>query len=311
MADSLTTVPEARPAQGTATLRSVVQNLPGVLRLHQWSKNLLILVPLFISQPIGPQDVLAAALAFLAFSLTASGGYILNDLVDLSADRNHRTKRLRPFASGAVPVALGLVLVPVLLAGAAAIALQLPRDFGFLLAVYFVATCAYSFRLKRMLMIDIVVLGCLYAMRVIAGGAAIDAVISEWLTAFSLFFFMCIALVKRFTELAGLDASINERARNRSYRTEDLPVLLSLAAASGFSAVTIFMRYIGSDEILKFYTYPDRLWFITPILIYWLARLLLLANRLKVPDDPVIFAMRDSKSILCGVMAAGLILWAA
>lgn len=285
------------------------------MRLHHWSKNTLVFVPLLIIHDFTTENVADACIAFLAFSLAASGTYVLNDLHDADADRLHPEKRNRPFASGALSRRTAYLLSPLLLLLAFGLALLLPIGFAVTLAAYVVAATAYTWIVKRMLGLDIVVLGCLYALRVVAGDEAtgtdaIGADSSEWMLGFSIFFFLSLAIVKRYTELSFLVKAGKDRAPNRAYRVEDLRILIPLAAASAFNAVTIFARYIGSDDLLDTYSQPQILWLVVPILIYWLIRLMLLANRLKIQDDPVVFALRDPKSLLCGCVTALLLVWA-
>lgn len=198
----------------------------------------------------------------------------------------------------------------VLLVAALSIASFLPLEFLAMLAIYYCATTLYTLVIKKMLGLDVVVLALLYALRVIAGDAAIGSDSSEWLIAFSLFFSLALALIKRFTELSYLMESGARRVPSRAYKVEDLQVMVPLAAAAGFSAITIFVRFIGSDEVTFNFSRPERLWYIAPVLIYWMIRLMLLANRLRIQDDPVLFATSDSKSLLCGLLIFLLLLWA-
>ncbi|WP_182911889.1 UbiA family prenyltransferase [Sphingomonas cavernae] len=281
-----------------------------LMRVHHWQKNILVFVPMLVSREFGMASLGASITAFLAFSLAASSAYVLNDLIDAEADRLHQFKRERPIARGAISRAVAIGLILGLAVAAFAVAALLPIEFVVVLGVYYCATCLYSVIVKRMLGLDVVVLALLYTLRVIAGDEAIGSDSSEWIIAFSLFFFLALALVKRFTELSYLLDAGGTRAPSRAYRVEDLRVMVPLAAASGFSAITIFTRFIGSEDVLLTYSHPERLWYIAPVLIYWLIRLMLLANRLKVRDDPVVYATGDLKSLLCGGAVAGILVWA-
>ena len=169
---------------------------------------------------------------------------------------------------------------------------------------------AYSLTLKRRLMVDIVVLAMLYTTRVIAGAAALPVVPSEWLLAFSMFIFTCLALVKRYVELAlRIDKELPDPS-NRNYRLVDLPIIGALAAASGFNAVTIFALYVSSSAVKDLYRHPDLLWLICPILLYWLSRMVVLAHRRVVDDDPIVFALRDRNSYVCVVAMVVIVLLA-
>lgn len=278
------------------------------LRIHQYAKNVLIFVPLLTAHDFTLLPVLSALLAFVAFSVCASSVYLLNDLIDLRADRQHPTKQNRPFACGAIPLSHGVIAIPVLLVIAYICAVLTSLLFTVVLTAYFVLTLAYSFTLKRRLMVDIVVLATLYTTRVIAGAAAILVVPSEWLLAFSMFIFTCLALVKRYVELAlRIDKELPDPS-NRNYRLVDLPIIGALAAASGFNAVTIFALYVSSPTVGALYRHPQLLWLLCPILMYWLSRMVILAHRRVLDDDPIVFALRDRNSRVCGAFMLAIVL---
>jgi 4-hydroxybenzoate polyprenyltransferase/phosphoserine phosphatase len=280
------------------------------LRIHQYAKNALIFVPLLTAHAYTLRSLSSALLAFIAFSLCASSVYLLNDLIDLQADRQHPTKQARPFACGAVPIQHGVIAIPILLAVAYVCAALTSLLFTAVLSAYFALTSAYSFTLKRKLLVDIVVLATLYTTRVIAGAAAILVVPSEWLLAFSMFIFTCLALVKRYVELAlRIDKELPDPS-NRNYRLIDLPIIGALAAASGFNAVTIFALYVSSPAVTGLYRYPALLWLLCPILMYWLSRMVILAHRRIIDDDPIAFALRDRNSHLCGAFMIAIVLLA-
>lgn len=273
-------------------------------RLHQWAKNALVFVPVLTSHRFDVATILAAIGAFLAFSLTASAVYIVNDLADLDADRKHPTKKNRPLAAGTipilttVPVAIGLLIV------ACGIALAINPRFAAVLFGYFVLTTAYTFHFKRKMLLDVVVLATLYTLRVVGGMAAISVDVSEWLLAFSMFVFASLALVKRYIELATrLDADLPDPS-NRNYRKSDLGVIMALAAATGFNAVTVFALYISSDTVRQLYRHPQVLWFVCPTLLYWLGRTLMLADRRLMDDDPILFALKDRTSLVAFALIA-------
>jgi 4-hydroxybenzoate polyprenyltransferase/phosphoserine phosphatase len=269
-----------------------------LLRLHQWAKNALVFVPIFASHRFDFGSAAEATIAAIAFSLAASSIYILNDLVDLDADRRHRSKRHRPLAAGTVSVRQAMIVSPVLFVGALAIGSLVSIAFVAVLLVYLAATTAYTFYLKRKMMVDIVTLASLYTLRVIGGTVAIGAVPSEWILAFSMFIFTALALIKRYVELsARVDVGLPDPT-NRDYRKTDLNVLGALAAASGFNAVTVFALYISSDTVHRLYRHPHALWLICPILLYWVGRALIMAERRHMDDDPILFAIKDRNSIL-------------
>lgn len=277
-----------------------------VLRIPQWSKNLLVFLPALITHAFDREALTAAALAFVAFCLTASATYIFNDINDRESDRAHDRKRHRVFADNQMEPRTGYALIFVLLAAAGFLAAQLPLEFGFVLLFYIGSSVAYTVLFKRMLGIDVVVIACLYVLRVIAGDEAIGAQFdgidsSGWILGFSCLFFLSLALVKRCSELAVLRAQTGANMAGRSYRVEDYPVLLALAAASAMASMAILMRYIGSADVAENFSRPQVLWLIVPLLVYWLVRVILLANRGQITEDPVIFTLRDSKSQICTV----------
>jgi 4-hydroxybenzoate polyprenyltransferase len=268
------------------------------LRVHQYAKNALVLVPLLTAHRFDLYSIRHAVVAAVAFSFCASAVYIINDLADLDADRAHLTKRNRPLASGAIRPIDGILAVPALLAAAVGLALSVSLPFLEILLGYLALSTAYTFVLKKKIMIDVVTLALLYTIRVWAGTVAIDVTISEWLLAFSLFIFFALALVKRYTELtARQDAELPEDLTSRNYQYNDLTIMGALAAASALNAITIFILYISSDAVRTLYRHPEFLWLICPILLYWLSRILVLVHRRLMPHDPVIFALTDSVSL--------------
>lgn len=275
------------------------------LRPHQWAKNILLFVPLYFAHEYDDWSlVFSAGMAFLAFSFCASSIYILNDLVDLPADRRHRTKRNRPLAAGTLGIPEGLLLMVVAFSLSIFLAVRFvnPTFIGVLLG-YVALTTLYSFVLKRMLIVDVLMLASLFTYRVMAGSVAVQVSLSFWLLAFSIFFFTSLAFVKRYSELVQLRQS-NERAlRGRNYRVDDIPLVTSIGPAAGLLAVLVFALYINSPSILTYYSTPEALWGICLILVYWVTRIWFLAGRDEMHDDPVLFAVRDRVSILCGILS--------
>lgn len=278
-----------------------------LLRVHQWSKNALIFVPLITAHQFDPQSILHALMAFIAFSLAASGIYLINDLADLDADRRHLTKRNRPLAAGVISLVNAMAAAPVLVIASVVLAFLTTPMFGCALLGYLALTTAYTFVLKRKMMIDVVTLATLYTLRVIGGGLATSVPVTEWLLAFSIFIFLSLALMKRYIELAGrLDNNLPD-ATNRNYRKVDLDIVAALGAASSFNAVTVFALYVSSDQVRMLYTRPQLLWVICPILLYWTGRILMLAHRRVVDEDPITFAIKDRISLIT-VAAIGAVL---
>jgi 4-hydroxybenzoate polyprenyltransferase len=275
------------------------------LRVHQWLKNLLIFVPLLASgRAREPLLVAQAGIAFVSFCLLASAVYLINDMIDLQSDRLHPTKRNRPFASGALPVAAGMAAVPILVVGSIGIAALLPPLFFVALLSYAAVTTIYSFFLKRQVIVDIMLLAGLYTMRILAGSAATDIKPSFWLLAFSMFIFLCLAMTKRYSELRqAIDH--DKMLSGRGYLPSDLPVVLALGSASGLVSVLILALYTQSLIVPETYPAPEWIWLVPPLLLYWVARLWMKAGRGEIDDDPVLFAAKDWQSLtIAGIMAA-------
>lgn len=267
------------------------------LRVYQWLKNLLVLVPLLTAHRfLDPASLVDAGIAFLAFGLCASGVYLLNDLLDLTPDRMHPRKRKRPFAAGTLPLLHGLLVAPLITLMGFALALLCSVEFTVVLLCYYVMTLSYSLQLKRIVMIDVVLLAALYTVRIIGGTVAIGSELSFWLLAFSMFVFLSLAMLKRYTELASALANGKQLAQGRGYSVADLPLVQSLGAAAGYIGVLVFALYINSPESLELYRHPKVLWLLCPMLLYWISRMWIVAHRGNMHDDPIVFAATDRGS---------------
>jgi 4-hydroxybenzoate polyprenyltransferase/phosphoserine phosphatase len=267
------------------------------LRPHQWLKNLLLFMPLVAAHRLAePALVAQVTLAFVAFSLCASSVYLLNDLMDLPADRAHPRKRERPFASGAASAKVGALLIPALLAVAFGIAASLSGALAVALAVYFACTFAYSLWLKGKVMIDVLLLAALYTLRILAGAAAVAIEPSFWLLAFSMFVFLSLAMVKRYAELFDLKRSGIEAAQGRGYMVMDLATIQAQGAAAGYCAVLVLALYINSGDVHAHYAHPQAIWLLCPLLLYWISRMWQKAGLGVMHDDPMIFALKDRVS---------------
>lgn len=269
------------------------------MRVHQWLKNLLLFFSLLTAhQWHQPRQLLAAGIGFLAFCLSASAIYLVNDLLDLPADRRHPHKRRRPFAAGEIPLAHALPLISLLLIGAMLLATRLPEPFFWVLLVYIGVTSAYSLYLKRVVLVDVVTLAGLYTLRVVAGAAAIDVAPSFWLLSFSMFIFLSLALVKRYAELRALPPRRSAAPRGRDYSHTDIAILHSMGTASGFLSIVVFALFINSPELARDYAHPEALWFLCPVLLYWIGRIWVKAGRGEMNEDPLLFAVYDRTSRL-------------
>jgi len=282
--------------------RAGVRDYLEAMRPHQWLKNVLVFLPMLAAHALDLVTALQAVLAFVAFSLVASATYILNDLLDLSADRAHPRKCQRPFASGRVRLIHGTWMVPVLGAAGALTALAGGLQLFGVLLVYAIVTVLYSVKLKRLAMVDICTLAVLYTLRVLAGSAATAIPSSLWLLAFSTFFFFSLAAVKRYAELIDGAASGKVIAAGRGYHVDDRAIVGNIMVSSGLVSVLVLALYANSEPVQMLYRHPEFLWGVCLVLLFWTNRVALLTHRGQMHDDPVVFAMRDRISLACGAV---------
>jgi 4-hydroxybenzoate polyprenyltransferase len=269
------------------------------LRAHQWLKNVLVFAPMIAAHQFTFITFSQSVLAFIAFSLIASSAYVLNDLLDLSADRAHPRKRNRPLASGALALGHGALMAPALFLLGFMAALSLGLEFALVMLGYYSITTAYSVYLKRLIIIDVCTLAGLYVMRIAAGGVATNIPLSVWLLAFAMFFFFALAAVKRQTELVDGVATGNPTAQGRGYEAGDLLIFANMATASGYVSVLVLALYLNSPAVLDLYSAPATLWGICLVILYWLSRMIMVAHRGHMHDDPVVFAAKDRTSLIC------------
>ncbi len=280
------------------------------LRLHQWLKNLLVFIPLVMAHRFLDLDLLGKSfLAFLGFGLCASSVYVVNDLLDLPSDRHHPRKRLRPFAAGDLSLFWGLGLAPFLLCLSLLVSLLLPLSFLGILAIYYVLNLSYSFYLKRIVLLDVIVLAGLYTLRVMAGSTSISIWPSSWLLAFSTFIFLSLALVKRYAELVIMEAESGV-VQVRGYQIVDKELLASFGSGSGYVAVLVLAIYISSGIAEIHYTRHYLVWLLCPLLLYWISYIWLMAHRGTVHDDPLVFTIRDRVSRIVLLLATVVLLLA-
>ncbi len=275
---------------------AVVRYLKAI-RLHQWLKNSLLFVPLLTAHEwSNPVALLNCAAAFLAMGFCASSIYIVNDLLDLESDRCHYAKRTRPFAAGTISMANGLLLHVMLLAAGLIVAWQVSLQFLQIVGVYLAITMAYSLVLKRKLLIDTIALAGLYTLRVIAGAVAIGVEVSFWLLAFSMFMFLSLALVKRYTELADVEADKLRSIKGRAYKALDTGNVFSMGVSCGYISVLVLALFINDPDVASRYTHARVLWLLCVLILYWISRIWMLAGRNEVDDDPIVFALKDTGS---------------
>ncbi len=273
-------------------------------RVHQWVKNALLFVPLLLDHKLANMGlVLATLLGFLSFSLMASATYVINDLLDLEADRAHPKKSKRPFASGELSVATGFGMALLFFSISFFLLFFLPPLFAFVALVYLVSTLIYSFHIKTMVILDACLLAGLFTIRVIGGTVLIDANWSFWLLAFSMFFFLSLAFTKRASELNGLIERKGKSTAGRGYIVEDMALVVSMGVSSGYIAVLVVAFYINSDKVKGMYASPEVLWLICPLLLYWVGRMWMKTVRGEMNEDPIVFAIKDRISHLTAVVS--------
>lgn len=296
-----------------ASAENSVKQLIKALRLHQCAKNLLIFLPLLLARQFTQSHLLLTTLlGFIIFCFTASSAYLLNDLLDLNADRSHIKKQCRSFASGQLSPLIGIVTAFLLLAGSLLLSwLFLPIDFTLTLFIYYLLTLTYSFKLKQLLLIDVFALATFYVIRIFSGMTLLSAPYSFWLLLFSFFFFMSLAFMKRYSEIILQSEESKHVIAGRAYRSDHHQEIKLFGLCSGFSAVIIFTLYIQSSESALMYHHNTLLFLIFPLLLYWILRAWLLAIDGKMHDDPVVFALKDRVTYIIATLIFVLTLLAA
>lgn len=287
--------------------RNNVTDYIKAIRAYQWLKNLLIFIPIITSHSFNSLNLMLLTInAFFAFSMIASSGYIVNDLLDLNSDRIHPRKRFRPFASGRLSIRSGVALFLILFSVGVFVASRLNYPFFITILIYFITSLSYSLYFKKIALYDVFILALLYSIRVIAGGLVSDISISFWLIAFSTFLFLSLAFVKRYSELMNIKTNTDLKERGREYFVSDLNLLQIMGIVSGFMSVVVFALYIDSPEVIRLYTHPQILWGISLLFLFWISRIWIITNRGEMTDDPILFAVKDVKSyfifIMIGVM---------
>ena len=300
-AKQLTAIEKKFPLKNKISFKIILK----AIRVHQWVKNLLIFSALILSHSWFDSHALQSIVfAFFSFCFAASAIYLINDLIDLEADRKHQTKKHRPLASGILPIQWAIIIVPILLFFSLMLALQLNPDFVSILIIYLVLTTAYSLFLKPIVLLDVITLTSLYTIRIIAGAIAIDVPLSYWLLAFSMFIFLSLALIKRFSELKNLIHQGETTSASRDYHVDDLPAISLFGISSGYISVLVLVLYTHDLQAGTLYAQPDWLWFVAVAVLYWISRMWLLAFRGQMNEDPVLFAIHDRSSYLVALFVA-------
>ena len=275
-----------------------------MIRTYQWVKNFLIFLPLILAHKFLDVNLLLKALvAFFSFSFLASSVYIINDIMDVESDRIHPSKKNRPIASGAVKISSALKVAFILMPLSFIISIFLGKEFLFVLLTYFITTSCYSFYLKKIMLVDILILSLLYTVRMFAGGVALNIYLSPWLFMFSLFFFFSLACAKRYSELYAVRNNLQDEIKGRGYQAQDLEQIQIFGSSSGYIAILIFALYIQSDISMKLYKTPSFFWALCPIMLYWISRVWLLSHRGQMTQDPIIFALKDKVSYVVLILS--------
>ena len=282
------------------------------LRPHHWLKNLLLFLPLLAAHQFSNfQSLSNVTIAFFAFSLCASSVYITNDLLDLESDRSHPRKKNRPFATAKLPIAFGIVAVPLLIGASIAIGKFLGSTFLLVLFVYLLLTVIYTLVLKRLVLVDCLVLATLYTVRIIAGAVAVSVALSFWLLAFSVFIFLSLALLKRYAELKVQMQEGRSTAHGRGYMVSDAPLLQTFGASSGYISALVIALYVRSEDVVSLYAKPYGIWLVIPILLFWVSWVWLKAARGEMHDDPIVFAAKDKTSLVLAALIVAVFVYAA
>lgn len=281
------------------------------IRVYQWVKNLLIFIPALMAHITNFEIYLNLIYSFISFSLIASSVYVLNDLLDLEADRKHQRKKDRPFASGDLSLIYGFTLLPILIISSLFIAIKfLPFEFLIVLLIYYTLTSLYSFKLKRIVILDIITLALLYTIRIIAGGEAVSVEVTPWALAFSMFLFLSLALLKRYTELHSLKEIDELKASGRGYHVDDIEIVRSFGTSSALISILVFALYVNSEQIRLLYNKPNLMWIVAILLLFWIMRIWFLANRGKMTDDPIVFTGKDKLSWAIGGIISLIVIFA-
>ena len=300
-AKKITNVEEEFPKEHKTSLKIILK----AIRIHQWAKNFLIFTALVLSHNwFNAEAIELSIYAFFSFGFAASSIYLINDLIDLEADRKHRTKRKRPLAAGTLSIQSAILMVPFLLGLSFFFASKINIDFIIILSIYLILTTAYSLYLKPIALLDVITLTSLYTIRIIAGATAINVPLSYWLLAFSMFIFLSLALIKRFSELKNLIEQGETNSLSRGYHTDDLPAVSLFGISSGYISVLVLVFYTHDLQADTLYSTPDWLWFVAVAILYWISRMWLLAFRGQMNEDPVLFAIRDRNSYIVSLFIA-------
>lgn len=280
------------------------------VRIHHWLKNILVFVPLVLTpQLLSLQTIIECSLGFLSLSIVCSGSYLLNDVFDFDADREHWSKCKRPVASGLISISNALVTGMALCILGLLAGIVLDGVFAVCLGAYILLSLAYSYQLKTMALLDLVVLACLFTLRIVMGMVLIGVVMSPWLPLFVFTFFAGLSAAKRTTELVKCTQRGDHSIKRRGYLEGDLSLLIALGVTFSIGALIIFSLYLSIVIIPEaIFRSAERLWLTVPLMLVWSLRIWLLAARGQLDDDPLLFALKDTFSLFAALLMSVVII---
>ena len=274
-------------------------NIFKITRPYQWVKNILIFIPMLMSHQLTIDNFILSIKAFIIFSLIASSIYVINDIADLESDKKHPYKKHRPLAAGLINLNQCKILIFILLLISSFFLLSTNLNFFFLIISYFIISNLYTFLFKKYIYVDLLILSMLYTLRIIAGGVITDISVSIWLLSFSVFFFISLASVKRQIEIMNLKKVNEKKISGRGYSLQNENTINKISIFSGCISILVLIFYINSPQILKLYSSPIFLWGMAFMMFFWITRIIYIAKKGKIKDDPIVYAINDKISYLC------------
>ena len=270
-----------------------------IIRPHQWVKNVLVFTPLFMSHNFDFNNLILSLKAFIIFSLIASSIYVINDIVDLKSDQNHPFKKYRPLAAKLITVNHCKILILILLALVTVLLLNVNKEFIMIIISYFILSNLYTFFFKKIIIIDLLILSLLYTSRILGGGYIADTSTSLSLLLFSVFFFTSLAAVKRLIELVNIIRFKKKKIHGREYTIKHKKMIYWIAILTGLISILVLIFHINSPVVIKQYSFPDILWIICFVMLFWISRIIYVSNKGQIKDDPIVYAISDKISYLC------------
>ena len=270
-----------------------------IIRPHQWVKNVLVFTPLLMSHNFDFNNLILSTKAFIIFSLIASSIYVINDIVDLKSDQNHPFKKYRPLAAKLITVNHCKILILILLALVTVLLLNVNKEFIMIIISYFILSNLYTFFFKKIVIIDLLILSLLYTSRILGGGYIADTSTSLSLLLFSVFFFTSLAAVKRLIELVNIIKFKKKRIHGREYTIKHKKMIYWIAILTGWISILVLIFHINSPVVIKQYSFPDILWIICFVMLFWISRIIYVSNKGQIKDDPIVYAISDKISYLC------------